>query len=163
MAKKFPIDEFDNLPAHGGRHRIRRTGFDRVREFFRYMAMSVVIAGAGFIALTWSDSQNIFNDPNPKPTLAADSTLAYPITVLDASETDGVAGRVGHKILDAGWLIVTADNAADTADKTVIYYSNVDYQVTAKQLISVVGKFPTKLSDAYTDPITVVIGKDFQK
>lgn len=163
MAKKFPVDEFDNLPAHGGRHRIRRTSVDRVREFLRYMSMSVIVAGAAYIALTWSDSQNIFNDPNPKPTVAADSTLNYPVTVLDATETDGAAGKVGHKILDAGWLIVAADNAPEKADNTVVYYSNVDYRATAAKVAAVVGKFPVKLSDQYSDPITVVLGADYQK
>lgn len=163
MAKKFPVDEFDNLPAHGGRHRLRRTGVDRVREFFKYMAVSVIVASAGYLALTWSDSQNIFNDPAPKPTAVADSTLSYPVTVLDATDSTGAASKVGHKILDAGWLVVTADNAADKADKTVIYYSNVDYKATAAKLQGVVGKYPTELSNSYSDPITIVLGADFQK
>ncbi len=163
MSKKFPTDEFDNLPAHGGRHRIRRTGLDRVREFLRYMIMAVVVAGVGFFALNWADSSNIFNGSVPKPTVAADVTKGYPITVLDATKTDGLAGTLGHKILDAGYTVVTADNAADKAAKTVIYYSNVDYKATAQALVSIVGKFPLKLSNAYTDAVTIVLGADYQK
>ena len=163
MSKKFPLDEFDQLPAHGGRHRIRRTGVDRAREFFRYMIMAVVVASTGFVALTWADSGNIFNGSVPKPTAAADSTKGYPIAVLDATETDGVAGALGHKILDAGWTIVSAADADAKADKTVVYYSNVDYQATAKQLLAVVGKYPLELSSDYSDAITIVLGSDYKK
>ena len=163
MSKKFPLDEFDNLPAHGGRHRIRRTGVDRVREFVRYMAMAVIVAGAGFLALTWADSGVIFSGSVPQPTAAADSTMGYPITVLDASGRDGVAGTLGHKILDAGYTVVTADNSPDSAEKTVIYYSNVDYKATAQALTAIVGKYPLKLSTDYTDAVTVVLGSDYQK
>lgn len=163
MSKKFPLDEFDQLPAHGGRHRIRRTGVDRAREFFRYMIMAVVVASTGFVALTWADSGNIFNGSVPKPTVAADSTKGYPIAVLDATETDGVAGDLGHKILDAGWTVVSAADAEDKADKTVVYYSNVDYQATAKELLAVVGKYPLELSTDYSDAITIVLGADYKK
>lgn len=163
MSKKFPLDEFDQLPAHGGRHRIRRTGVDRAREFFRYMVMAVIVASVGFFALTWADSGNIFNGSVPKPTVVADSTKGYPIAVLDATETDGLAGGLGHKILDAGWTIVSAADAEDKADKTVIYYSNVDYQATAKELLAVVGKYPLELSTDYSDAITIVLGADYKK
>ncbi len=163
MSKKFPLDEFDNLPTHGGRHRIRRTGADRIREFFRYMIMAGVVAGIGFFAFTWADSSNIFNGSVPKPTVAADVTKGYPITVLDATKTDGLAGKIGHKILDAGYTVVTADNAPDKASKSVIYYSNVDYKATAQALVAIVGKYPLKLSNAYTDAVTIVLGADYQK
>jgi LytR cell envelope-related transcriptional attenuator len=163
MSKKFPLDDFDNLPAHGGRHRIRRTGLDRVREFLRIMILAVVVAGVGFFGLTWADSSNIFQGSVPKPTAVADATKGYSITVLDATETAGTAGKLGHKILDAGYTIVTTDNAAKKQAKTVIYYSNVDYKATAQALTAIVGKFPLKLSTAYSDAITVVLGADYQK
>ena len=163
MSKKFPLDEFDNLPAHGGRHRIRRTGVDRVREFVRYMIMAVVVASVGFFALTWADSGVIFNGSVPQPTASADSNLGYPITVLDASGQDGIAGTLGHKIMDAGYTVVTADNSPDSTDKTVIYYSNVDYKATALALTKIVGKYPLKLSLDYSDAVTIVLGADYQK
>lgn len=163
MSKKFPLDEFDQLPTNGGRHRIRRTGGDRAREFFRYMTMAVVVASVGFFSLTWADSGNIFNGSVPKPTVAADSTKGYPIAVLDASATDGRAGAIGHKILDAGWKIVAAANADNRAATTVIYYSNVDYKATAQELTAIVGKYPLELSSEYSDAVTVVLGDDFKK
>lgn len=163
MSKKFPLDEFDQLPSHGGRHRIRRTGVDRAREFFRYMIMAVVVASTGFIALTWADSGNIFKGSVPKPTAVADSTKGYPIAVLDATDSEGIAGDLGRKILDAGWTIVSAADAESKTDKTVIFYSNVDYKATAQELISLVGKFPLELSTDYPDAITVVLGADYKK
>lgn len=163
MSKKFPLDEFDQLPAHGGRHRIRRTGVDRTREFFRYMAMSVIVASTGFFALTWADSGNIFNGSVPKPTATAESTKGYPITVLDATGSEGIAGELGQKILDSGWTVVAAADVDESSDKTVIYFSNVDFQETARELIAIVGKYPLELSTDYTDAVTIVLGEDYKK
>jgi hypothetical protein len=163
MSKKFPLDEFDQLPSHGGRHRIRRTAVDRAREFFRYMVMAVIVASSGFIALTWADSGNIFTGSVPKPTAVADSTKGYPIAVLDATNSDGIAGALGRKILDAGWTIVSAADAEKQAEETVIYYANVDYKATAQELISLVGKYPLELSTDYPDAITIVLGADYKK
>jgi hypothetical protein len=70
---------------------------------------------------------------------------------------------VAHKVLDAGWTVVTADSLPKKTGKTVIFYSNVDYKATAESLLAVVGKYPIKLDINYSDPITVVLGSDYQK
>ncbi len=163
MSKKFPLDEFDQLLNHGGRHRIRRTGGDRVREFFRYMLISLVVATLGYFGFTWVDSGNLFSAPAPTNNVQVDATKGYPVTVLDGTGTAGTASGVAHKVLDAGWSVVTADKLPKKTNKTVIYYSNVDYKATAQSLTAVVGKYPTKLDANYSDPITVVLGADFQK
>lgn len=163
MSKKFPLDEFDQLPAHGGRHRIRRTAADRVREFFRYMLISLVVATVGYFGFTWVDSGNLFSAPVPTNNVQVDVTKGYPVTVLDGTGTTGAASVVAHKVLDAGWTVVTADSLPKKTGKTVIFYSNVDYKATAESLLAVVGKYPIKLDINYSDPITVVLGSDYQK
>lgn len=158
MSKKFPLDEFDQLPDHGGRHRIRRTAVDRVREFIRYTAMATILAGAVFFALTWADSGNIFSGSVPVATSTVDPIKSLPVTVLDSTDEDGRAGSIAHKVLDAGWTVVTAANTDENFDESVIYYSNVDYRAAAVELAKVVGDFKLELSIEQTDPLTVVLG-----
>ena len=162
MAKKFPIDEFDQLAPHGGRHRIRRTATDRVSEFLRYMLAAAVVAGAGFFALTWADSVNIFSGNVPAVTEATDPTKSNPITVLDATGEAGVAGKLAHRLLNLGWNVVTADNAPDEADKTQVFVNASTLSPAAQILLDDLGNYPISVSTDYTDPITVVIGKDFK-
>jgi hypothetical protein len=163
MAKKFPIDEFDKLPPHGGRHRIRRTASVRVREFFGYMLAAAVIASVGFFALTWADSSNIFSGTVQTVAEPGDPLKANAITVLDATGEDGVAGTLAHKLLDKNWKVVAADNAVSEADETTIFINASTLTPAAEELIKDLGKYPISVSAEYTDPITVLIGKDFKK
>ena len=136
MAKKFPIDEFDKLPPHGGRHRIRRNASVRVREFFGYMLAAAVIA-FGWLLLPCS-------------------------TVVDATGEDGVAGTLAHRLLNKNWKVVAADNAANEADKTTVYINASTLTPAAEELLKALGKYPISVSADYSDPITVLIGKDFK-
>ena len=47
MADKFPTDEFDAAPVHGGRHRIRRTAKHRILEFLKIASFSAIVALVG--------------------------------------------------------------------------------------------------------------------
>lgn len=162
MAKKFPPDEFDSIEAHGGRHRIRRTGFDRFREFVRYMVISAFVAGAGFAGLNWLDNANVYSGDVPKAAAPTDPAKSLQITVLDASGGDTAASKLGRSILDAGYTSVTADRLA-TESKSLVYYSSGDYKATADAVAKLAGGLATKLSNRFTDPVTVVLGKDTQK
>ena len=162
MAKKFPPDEFDSVEAQGGRHRIRRTGFDRFREFVRYMVISALVAGAGFAGLTWLDNANIYNGEVPNVAASTDPAKSYQVTVLDATGGDTAASKLGRSILDAGYTSVTADRLG-AESKSTVYYSSGDFKATADAVAKIAGGLPTKLSDRFVDPVTVVLGKDFKK
>jgi hypothetical protein len=162
MAKKFPLDEFDSVEAHGGRHRIRRTGFDRLREFFRYMLFSAIIAGAGFATLSWIDNSNVYSGDVPSVSNSVDPAKSYQVTVLDATGGDSAASALGRKILNAGYTSVTAD-VANSEAKSVVYYASGDAKATALALAKIAGNLPTKLSNRFTDPVTVVLGADYKK
>ena len=162
MAKKFPNDEFDRVPPHGGRHRIRRTARVRVKEFFGYMVAAGLIAGVGFFALTWADSSNIFSGTVPTVAEQSDPLKGNAVAVLDATGEDGVAGKLAHKLLDKGWNVVIADNAEEKADKTEVFVNASTISPAAEELLKDLGKYPVSVSEAFAEPITVVIGKDFK-
>ena len=162
MAKKFPIDEFDKLPPHGGRHRIRRTAGVRVREFFGYTVAAALIAGVGFFALTWADSSNIFSGTVQTVAEPGEPLKANAITVLDGTGADGVAGKLAQKLLNKNWKVVAADNAANEADETTVFINASTLTPAAEELLKDLGKYPIAVSPDYTDPITVLIGKDFK-
>lgn len=166
MTQKFPSDEFDSAPAHGGRHRARRTKRDRVREFMRIMAVAAIFGFIALIGLRIADGSVVINpadliDPSP---VATSSVKTTPVTVLDATSQPGLASKVAHELLDAGWNIMTADNLVitDPVSQTVIYISSADFESASKSLKKTLGNYSVEVSGLYADPITVVLGDDFK-
>ncbi len=165
MPKKFPIDEFDSVAPHGGRHRARRTKRDRARELLRVAVVAAVVAGLGFFSLRLIDNGVKF-DSGSTPTVSAfaDPMKQTGVTVLDSTQANGLASKVAHKLLDAGWNVLTADNLSDGASHktTIVYVSASTYQPAATSLLRTLGKFEVQVSATYSDPITVVLGSDFK-
>ena len=165
MPKKFPIDEFDSVEPHGGRHRARRTKRDRARELIRVFAVAAVVAGVAFISLRVID-QGVKFDSGSTPTQSAiaDPMKATGVTVLDSTQQDGLASKVAHKLLDAGWNELTADNLSDGSSHTttIVYVSASTYEPAAKSLLGSLGKYSVQVDGKYADPITVVLGSDFK-
>ena len=164
-SKKFPTDELDSLPQHGGRHRARRTARDRVREFIRVLIAATVVAGLGIFALRVVDSSVQF-DIGTLPTTAPVSNLntGPGITVLDNSDASGAASALAHELLDSGLNVLTAADytSSTAADKTVILISDEQYRSVARKVIKVMGKYPIEVTSEFVDPITVVIAGDYK-
>ncbi len=166
MSQKFPTDEFDSAPAHGGRHRARRTKRDRVREFLRIMAVAAIFGFVALIGLRIADGSVVINpadliDPSPAVTSTVKST---PVTVLDGTAQVGLASKVAHQLLDAGWNVITADNLnpVSPVTETKIFISNEEFESATKTLVKTLGKYSVEVSGQYSDPITVVLGDDFK-
>ena len=113
MPNQNPRDEFDNIPAHGGRHRIRRTAADRVREWFLVLTATVVITGAGFYGFKFAGDANIFNTyslTDSGSDVQIKSQAGPGVTVIDASYKKQLATSVANQLLDAGYNVLTARN-----------------------------------------------------
>lgn len=164
-SKKFPTDELDSLPEHGGRHRARRTARDRVREFIRVLVAAAVVAAVGIFALRLVDSSVQF-DIGTIPTTApvSDINTGPGITVLDNSDAAGAASTLAHKLLDSGLNVLTAANYASStaADQTVILISDEQYRATARKVAKLMGNYPIQVTAEFVDPITVVIAEDYK-
>ena len=133
-SKKFPTDELDSLPEHGGRHRARRTARDRVREFLRVLVVATIVAGLGLFALRVVDASLM-------PQATAGDLLDAGLNVLTAANYD----------------------SSTAADQTVILISDESYRSTATKVSRVIGKYPIEVTAEFTDPVTVVIAADFKQ
>lgn len=174
MSKKFPVDEFDSVPVHGGRHRRRRTNGDRFVEFLRVMVAGAVLTGAGYYGLNFVSNQSIFSGDtsNQQPDTGA---IEYKgngvgLAVVDGSGRKGQASLVGNQLLDASWNVFSAADLIDSlfqpitnVTKTQVVIQSEDLRSTANSIVSDLGaNAEIVVSATYPDPITVVIGSDFK-
>jgi hypothetical protein len=169
MAQKFPIDEFDSVSAHGGRHRAKRTAKDRIFEWTRIFVAATVVAGSGYFALNLVESASVFNGEVSAPAPSATATTTDPgVTVLDASGQAGLAGKVGHLLLDAGFNVLTAANAVDfenqpvESEKTLVFINDEAVKAEATKVAAKLGKVAVEMSTDYPGPITVFLGSDYK-
>ncbi len=168
MSDKFPRDEFDAAPIHGGRHRVRRTARHRVLEFLKIAAYSAVVAVLGFVGLKAIDSLNFFDTSSVVVTQPVVETLKPLVVVLDGTTKDGNASAVATLLLNAGYNVGTAANylpatGGQVSTTAVFFRSNDDSalaQAIAKK-VSVSGlAVKAALSTDFPDAITVVLGTD---
>jgi len=172
MSKKFPVDEFDLASLPGGRHRMRRKAANGFLEFVSIAVSTGLVLLAGFYAFnTFNGSQVL---PESNPTTAASQVAVVNrgggvgVSVLDASGSQGLASTVAHKLLDAGWNIFAAADLIDPKNKkatqkvSVVYIQSEDLRSKAEALKGDLGNYDIVVSAAYLDPITVVLGKDYQ-
>ena len=166
MADKFPVDEFDAAPQHGGRHRIRRTARHRVAEFFKIVAFSAVAALVGFVGLKGIDSLNFFD--SSKVAITTTENLSRPIVVvLDGTNADDLATKWATK-LAKNYNVASAANFVQATGGQVaastVYYKNASdanaATAIAKLLVTKTGSATTELSADFPDAITVVLGTD---
>ena len=168
MSDKFPTDEFDAAPVHGGRHRIRRTAKHRILEFLKISAFSAVVALAGYAGLKGIDSLNFFTDTTTvvaQPVVEEQKPL---VVVLDATDEAGLATKWATTLTAAGFNIAAAANfePADrgSADTTVVHVRSAADQSTGESIAKKfkIDTIKVELSQDFVDPITVVLGRDLQ-
>ncbi len=170
MSQKFPLDEFDSVAAHGGRHRVRRTAGMRALEFARILLAAVVVAALGYFGLKFIDSANLFTPASaPVETVSVqDIAKGLEITVLDSTSTTGKADGVAKTLVDAGFNVISAgDLSGDSSTSsqvptTVVYYFNTGDKAAAAVIAKALGAYPVEQSTAYAGAVTVVIGADFK-
>jgi hypothetical protein len=143
MAKP-PADRFDTIPAdldRTGAHRgPRRKGRGWIAFAWAALATGVIVAG-GVIGLAIIDNNIKFPDilggtsvatgtPAPAPTPTATITPivdpALIVTVLNGTETEGLAATVGDAMREAGWdgVASTANASASDFKTTTVYYAD---------------------------------------
>ena len=104
------------------------------------------------------------SDPTADPVLDPD----IPITILNGTQTQGLANQVGDLLVAQGWNGASSEigsraNAAQRdLEKTVVYYSDPANEGAARALVLSLKVGEIKLSDVYTtSPLTVVLGSDY--
>jgi hypothetical protein len=167
MADKFPTDEFDAAPVHGGRHRIRRTAKHRILEFLKIASFSAIVALVGYVGLKGIDSLNFFTDNSTvvaQPVVEEQKPL---VVVLDATEQLGFAGKWALTLANAGFNVASAANytPADRAEreKTVVHIRSAADQATAEAIAKRLKLASVLVSTQFADAITVVLGTDLEQ
>jgi hypothetical protein len=166
MSEKFPTDEFDNAPLHGGRHRKLRTSKDRVVEFFKLLAMAAVVGGVGYIGLQLVQSSSIFSGFVAQQDTSAN---AIEVKVYDGT-ADNVGGtNVAKALFLAGFKVGDAQNLIDSdgkevlVEKSTILITNEKYRSDASTISSETGIKQIELTTTYKEPISVVVGTDYRE
>ena len=168
MSDKFPRDEFDAAPIHGGRHRVRRTAGHRVLEFLKIAAYSAIVAILGFVGLKAIDSLNFFDTNSVVVTQPVVETLKPLVVVLDGTTKDGNATAVATNLLSSGYNVGSAANYVPATGgqvaTTAVYYQSTSDQALAEAIAKKIStadlRVPATLSSDFTDAITVVLGTD---
>lgn len=168
MAKAYEPDEFDSVPEHGGTHRARRTKTDRVVEFLAVMGVSALVAVGGYFGLKAFDAQSIL--PVSLPNIVATdgpsaNVKASPVSVFDATQTEGQASAAATILLNDGWNIAAATSVTPkdgvVPTETIVYIPSLDLAPAAKAVEkSLGGKYPIQVSSNFQDSVTVVLGSD---
>jgi len=174
MSQKFPPDDFDFNHEVGGRHRARRGGVDRLLEFTGVIAAGVVLSGGGYFVLQGiaAGGQLGIDTGLPASTTAANQFTkgkGVGVSVVDASKATDAASKLAQKLLDDGWNVWSASRAVNSVGnpalvKTTTVYTTSDSTASiATGLAKSLGNYQVVVSNTYADPITVVLGTDYNK
>jgi hypothetical protein len=169
MADKFPKDEFDAAPTHGGRHRIRRTARHRVLEFLKIAAYSAIVAVLGFVGLKAIDSLNFFDISSVVAVAPVEEQVPL-VALRDGAGIEGKAASVSKELIAAGYNVGTVVTyvpaSGGKVDTTAVYYvSKVNQAMAmaiAKKLSTDSVNVLASTSVEFTDEITVVLGMDLK-
>ena len=188
MAQNFPKDAFDSVTDAGGRHRAKRTVASRFVSFTRYAAVSATLALAAIVALNFNSDTSVFSgtlgNQNTSTQTRSFKSGGVGVTVIDATETKGLATKVAQKLFDSGWNVLSAVNqfapgatiakpglnldgtpiapVAVTPETTVVYASSAASQGAAQKVLNELGSYQLVISASYADPVTIDLGSDFR-
>ncbi|WP_374947613.1 LytR C-terminal domain-containing protein [Agreia sp.] len=172
MAKP-PSDRFDTIPAdlhRTGAHRgPRRRGRGWIAFAWAALATGVIVAG-GVIGLAIINDNLKFTGilggttassstpaPESTPTITPTVDPALTVTVLNGTETSGLAASVGESLREAGWAGVgsTANASATDFTTTTVYYVDPANEAAALGLAD--SLFAEATADAATNGVTLSI------
>ena len=175
MAQKFPRDRFDSIP-----HGIERVGAHRAPArrgagwvAFGWAALAtVVLAGLGIVGVSvFNDRLDFLAPPQPtatpEPVVTAEPTIApeIPVSVLNGTQTAGLAARAGEALAAGGVPVGTTSNAdADDLTETVVYYTSADLEGAARGVASLLPEADVRLSEEFAATglqLVVVLGSDY--
>lgn len=166
MADKFPTDEFDAAPVHGGRHRVRRTTKHRILEFLKIASYSAIVALIGYVGLKAIDSLNFFTDSTTVVAQPEAEQLKPIVVVLDSTDQQDFAGKWALTLSNAGFNVATAANYTpiDRAEGeiSVVHIRSESDRATAESIAKKLKVATVKLSTQFADAITVVLGSDLK-
>jgi hypothetical protein len=193
---KHPTDSFDSLPAHPSRTGAHRGPKVSGRGWitFAWAALAtgvIVLAGVIYMGVINNNiqftsilsGQSETATPTPDPTASVEpiTNPDLSVTILNGTETPGLASQVGDAMREAGWTKIgsTANASASDFTITTVYYSDPANEGAALGLANAL--YAKAVADAEAQgitldlktvrieqsdqfpgaPLTVVLGADF--
>lgn len=181
-----PRDRFDDVTPELSRVGAHRAPAKKWHGWvtFGWAALATgILVAAGVVAITVIDSGNSFDDtfsPGPVQTPLVTGTPVAPavvdgsllVTVLNGTETEGLAGDVAESLADDGWTIGSRANASDRdVETTTVYYWAAENEGAARGLAESLGAAEVVLSDNFAPAVgedsagvaalTAVLGSDY--
>jgi len=173
MAKP-PSDRFDTIPAdlaRTGAHRgPRRKGGGWIAFAWAALATGVIVGG-GVVGLAIINNNIQFDNflggsttastptptPTPTPEIAPITDPALSVTILNGTETAGLAASVGDAMREAGWAGVgsTANASATDFKTTTVYYADPAHEAAALGLANAL--YAKASADAEANGVTLSI------
>lgn len=92
---------------------------------------------------------------------AATVNYAVSISVLNATNTAGIAASAKSTLTKAGWTSVTSGNATAIQKESVVTYANAANKSTAKAIAKAVGIDSVKLDASISTDIVVTLGTEY--
>lgn len=92
---------------------------------------------------------------------AATVNYAVSISVLNATNTAGIAASAKSTLTKAGWTSVTSGNATAIQKESVVAYANAANKSTAKAIAKAVGIDSVKLDASISTDIVVTLGTEY--
>lgn len=108
--------------------------------------------------------------PSPEPTQqpAAQADMTTGVTVHNGSRVNGLAGRTGDRLRNAGYTSVTVQPGVYSQQQpttTTIYYASAQQEATARAIAQTLGisTVVESAAQAQSNPIVVVLRSDYQE
>jgi hypothetical protein len=184
----YPRDRFDDVPEDLQRVGAHRAAGRRGRGWLVFgwaLAATLALVAAGVIALTVIGQDIAFEgtvSPSSRtatPTPTADATpepvvdAGILVTVLNGTNTTGLAAQVGERLADEGWNVGSRANASTRdVETTTVYYWDPANEAAALGAARSLGSADVRLSQNFApeegeDPagvarLTVVVGADYR-
>lgn len=174
MAQNFPRDRFDTIP-----HGIERVGAHRApqRRAARWIAFgwaalaTVVLTGLGITWVVVSNDRLDFSDATPTapatPVVTAEPTIApdVPVTVLNGTDTAGLAATAADALTAAGVPVGATANASENdITDSVVYYATADLEGAARGVAQAIPGADVRLDAKFGEigtPLVLVVGSAY--
>jgi hypothetical protein len=174
MAQNYPRDRFDSIP-----HGIERVGAHRApqRRGARWIAFgwaalaTAVLTGIGIAGVVIVNDRLDFSEASPStpatPEVTAEPTIApdVPVTVLNGTDTSGLAATAQDTLTAAGIPVSATANASENdIAETIVYYATEDLEGAARGVAQAIPGTDVRLDAKFGEmgtPLVLVVGTDY--